>query len=422
MDDLPDTAASMEGLPDTAAASMPAYEAPTPPEPVRSNAATPNTTTSRRRGGTMCRKAAKRTSPWMLEPAAAALLHSPSEAEDISVPVAKKQRLELPLPATTEESATKITLPEAEKCMLPLVDAAPETARTLNASAAGCPSFKSTLENVVELISVGNPLVKPIIPMINNADKESRKEEASAGKPLVKPIIPMRNNADKESRKEEVTAAFSAVTLAQASIDMQRRTHSGGSGRQLSIDQQVAGLVGPPPQQHQQEQHQPVYPRRKPPTSSYTLLNIPTKFNNVKNVKPFFTLLRPAEMPAGYIPSEFDVCAGRGKTNWNLTGNINFRNMVHASVARYVAASRRNHKTAVVVSIVDEIRRQGGHFFKEQRPNSTGVWYDIGDVAAREKVGHSIRDQVNNHASAARLQLIQQADERRRAAHAARTW
>jgi hypothetical protein len=114
---------------------------------------------------------------------------------------------------------------------------------------------------------------------------------------------------------------------------------------------------------------------------------------------------KPATMPDGYIPSEWDVCCGRGKQNWNMTGNVNFRKLIRASVARYVAASLRNEKTAVVISVFDEIRRQGAHFLKQQEQHgSSGCWYDIGDVAAREKVGHSLRD----HAAKSPLQLAKE--------------
>jgi hypothetical protein len=40
---------------------------------------------------------------------------------------------------------------------------------------------------------------------------------------------------------------------------------------------------------------------------------------------------------------------------------------------------------------VDSIRRIGGHFLNQEKD---GRWYDIGDALARDKVGHSLRDQV----------------------------
>jgi hypothetical protein len=105
-------------------------------------------------------------------------------------------------------------------------------------------------------------------------------------------------------------------------------------------------------------------------------------------------------MPDGYLPSHSDVRCGRGKQNWYMKGNINFRNVIHASLARYMTAPSKADKTAVVVSVVAEIRRQGGHFLKQQElvqeNDGSSGWCDIGDAAAREKVGHSLRDQAGN--------------------------
>ena len=99
----------------------------------------------------------------------------------------------------------------------------------------------------------------------------------------------------------------------------------------------------------------------------------------------------PEELPKGYLPSPADVCCGRGKKNWRHHGNAMFRKLIHANVAGYMKATTKNDKTLVVKSIVDIIRQNGGRFLKK---DSEGVWHDIGDSQAKEKVGHSLRDQV----------------------------
>jgi hypothetical protein len=152
--------------------------------------------------------------------------------------------------------------------------------------------------------------------------------------------------------------------------------------------------------------------------STFQLLNVPTKLNNVNSLIRGVSHQKPTTMPDGYIPSDSDVCCGRGKKNWNMTGNVSFRKLIRASVARYMAASLKNEKTAVVISVFDEIRRQGGHFLKQQRHGSSSRWYDIGDAAAREKVGHSLRDQVGRGASAAKSPLQLAKEHTRRAATA----
>eukprot|EP00527_Entomoneis_sp_CCMP2396_P005542 CAMPEP_0198144878 /NCGR_PEP_ID=MMETSP1443-20131203/19171_1 /TAXON_ID=186043 /ORGANISM="Entomoneis sp., Strain CCMP2396" /LENGTH=285 /DNA_ID=CAMNT_0043808363 /DNA_START=164 /DNA_END=1021 /DNA_ORIENTATION=- len=121
--------------------------------------------------------------------------------------------------------------------------------------------------------------------------------------------------------------------------------------------------------------------------------HIPTRLVNLPSEMPRnVTFRKEKSLPATYQPGEFDVCCGRGKRHWNAVGNVRFRKIIQSSVERYMDAPSKNDKTAVVVSIVDDIRHFGGNFLKE---DLIGSWYDIGDPQAREKVGHSLRDQVS---------------------------
>jgi hypothetical protein len=132
-------------------------------------------------------------------------------------------------------------------------------------------------------------------------------------------------------------------------------------------------------------------------------LKIPTRLNNLirrpSSSSPTKTFVlnhqKRKSLPPGYSPTEMDVCCGRGKCNWNHPGNIKFRNLIQSSVELYTLAPTKSKKTAVVVSLVDGIRAQGGCFLKQ---NSSGNWFDIGDQQARDKVGHSLRDQANSQA------------------------
>ena len=102
-------------------------------------------------------------------------------------------------------------------------------------------------------------------------------------------------------------------------------------------------------------------------------------------------LRTPTTLPDGYEPRGRDICCGRGKRNWNHAGNVYFRQLVQANVDRDLDAPNKTGKTSVVLSIVEQIRQDGAYFVKQ---NAEGKWYDIGDTQAREKVGHSLRDQV----------------------------
>jgi hypothetical protein len=153
---------------------------------------------------------------------------------------------------------------------------------------------------------------------------------------------------------------------------------------------------------------------------TFQLLHVPTKLKNVDSLTRASHDQKEEIMPGGYLPSDSDICCGRGTQHKNMTGNINFRNVIRASVDRYMAAPSKADKTAVVVSIVEEIRHQGGHFLKQQelQHDSSSGWYDIGDAAARDKVGHSLRDQAASSASSAAtspLQLAKKEHARRSA-------
>lgn len=104
------------------------------------------------------------------------------------------------------------------------------------------------------------------------------------------------------------------------------------------------------------------------------------------------TNVNPTPLPDPFEPRDQDVCCGRGKRNWNHTGNIQFRNLIQSNVDAYISAPTKTDKTSVVMGIVDQVRKGGSLFVKQDE--DTGRWYDIGDSLAREKVGHSLRDQV----------------------------
>ena len=106
--------------------------------------------------------------------------------------------------------------------------------------------------------------------------------------------------------------------------------------------------------------------------------------------------IRP--LPAGFVPSDFDVVCGKGKDCFNRVGNRRFRELVAHNLDVYQAAQTKLDKSAIVISIVDAVRRSspnGGGFVR--RNNQTGLWFEIGDAMAREKVGHTIRETLVLH-------------------------
>lgn len=96
-------------------------------------------------------------------------------------------------------------------------------------------------------------------------------------------------------------------------------------------------------------------------------------------------------LPADFHPSEWDVLCGRGKECYNWQGNQRFRSFIDQSLGEYQKAATKLKKSMIVMKIVDAVRMNsptGTGFVRESR----GQWFEIGDEAAREKVGQTIRD------------------------------
>jgi len=120
----------------------------------------------------------------------------------------------------------------------------------------------------------------------------------------------------------------------------------------------------------------------------------PTHLTHLHTILPL--LRRPRRdagnpFPPDFEPGPIDVCSGRGKRNWNHPGNIAFRDLIQSNVYPYIHAETKNDKTAIVCRIVDDLRNEGCRFLQK---NKAGCWYDIGEAKVRDKVGHSLRDQV----------------------------
>jgi len=98
----------------------------------------------------------------------------------------------------------------------------------------------------------------------------------------------------------------------------------------------------------------------------------------------------PFILSDGYQPRIIDVLCGRGKRHWAHQGNTWFRFVIQANVDRYNDAPSKLEKSTVVDSVVRYIRRHGSHFLEQD--DETGRWCDIGDLSARGKVGHALRD------------------------------
>mmetsp|Transcript_12151 Transcript_12151/g.19181 ORF Transcript_12151/g.19181 Transcript_12151/m.19181 type:complete len:606 (-) Transcript_12151:24-1841(-) len=85
-------------------------------------------------------------------------------------------------------------------------------------------------------------------------------------------------------------------------------------------------------------------------------------------------------------PSSSDVLLGRGSGYFNHVGNVRYRAMIEDLKDKYDRSSNEG-KQKTTEDVVKTIRDLGGRFLK----NNKGVWVQVDDKVARQKVGHSFR-------------------------------
>jgi hypothetical protein len=87
------------------------------------------------------------------------------------------------------------------------------------------------------------------------------------------------------------------------------------------------------------------------------------------------------------LPSHSDILFGRGTPTQNHRGNANLSLLVEKYLLRYNEGSFKE-KTALAQEIVSNVKSRGGHFLKQV----DGIWEEVDDKVAREKVSHTIRN------------------------------
>lgn len=110
-------------------------------------------------------------------------------------------------------------------------------------------------------------------------------------------------------------------------------------------------------------------------------------------------------LPAEFAPANSDVICGRGKQRHNHAGNKRFRATIATNAHSYMRAYSKLDKTLVVLSIVENIREGPPVCRFVKQDEATGRWHDIGDLQAREKVGHALRDAISSHKKGNRLEI-----------------
>jgi hypothetical protein len=97
-----------------------------------------------------------------------------------------------------------------------------------------------------------------------------------------------------------------------------------------------------------------------------------------------------SQLGIDFKPSRYSVICGRGKANYDHTGNYLLRMLASTFLADYSQAGRMLVKSTIVASIVAGIRQEGGSFCRYEK----GEWFEIGDYYARKTVSALLRDRL----------------------------
>ncbi|CAJ1967618.1 unnamed protein product [Cylindrotheca closterium] len=100
------------------------------------------------------------------------------------------------------------------------------------------------------------------------------------------------------------------------------------------------------------------------------------------------------ELPEGFVPLPYTVHIGRGRVCSEATGNRRLKVIVDSFLQDYQKAKTKIEKSVIVSKIVDIVYDacgSAGAFVKYQG----GKWLEVGDYAAREKVGSMLRDALS---------------------------
>eukprot|EP00934_Nitzschia_sp_Nitz4_P000852 Nitzschia sp. Nitz4//scaffold143_size57137//1905//2651//NITZ4_006504-RA/size57137-processed-gene-0.31-mRNA-1//1//CDS//3329536416//852//frame0 len=100
--------------------------------------------------------------------------------------------------------------------------------------------------------------------------------------------------------------------------------------------------------------------------------------------------VKVTDLGTNFCPSRFDVLCSRGKASWNHEGNVFFRKLVQLNAHRYDSSRCRLERSIVVSELVDCIRSRATGFVKKEQ--KSGMWIEVGDELAREKVGQMMRN------------------------------
>merc|ERR1712166_1166867 len=115
------------------------------------------------------------------------------------------------------------------------------------------------------------------------------------------------------------------------------------------------------------------------------------------------------------IPNGFDILCGQSRLCASHTGNKRFQTVLDTYATRYDSATSKQEKMIMTKEIVACIHNSNGRFLKYRNSSNNkdigGIWEEISNVAARDKVSHALRTKVSSWKRQQQQLLLQEKDE-----------
>ncbi|CAJ1946034.1 unnamed protein product [Cylindrotheca closterium] len=98
-------------------------------------------------------------------------------------------------------------------------------------------------------------------------------------------------------------------------------------------------------------------------------------------------------LPSAFAPGNYTVLCGRGKEYTSSTGNKHLKSLVHKYLKPYSEAKNKMAKSSIVAEIMGQIKVLCTDVAFVKLEN--GVWWEVDDAFAREKIGCMFRDTLH---------------------------
>lgn len=124
------------------------------------------------------------------------------------------------------------------------------------------------------------------------------------------------------------------------------------------------------------------------PRATWPKQGAPDNVTSRQLVKQTPGLIKPFAKYGVDMVTDNDVLSGRGGGTNSHPGNRVYRDLIMGHMARYETATKKE-KPDIARDIVQLVRDKGGRFLRKDEKD--GMWYDIGDDAARDKTSQALR-------------------------------